>query len=57
MFPIDRHEAMTDLVKLMGSMVDTKGNILVPGINEQVLPLTEEEKKLYSPIDFDMVSP
>ncbi|KAK2183776.1 hypothetical protein NP493_289g01025 [Ridgeia piscesae] len=48
------HEAMTDLVKLMGSMVDTKGNILVPGINEQVLPLTEEEKKLYSPIDFDM---
>ena len=47
---------MTDLVKLMGSLVDSKGNILVPGISDQVAALTEEEVKSYAPIDFDIVS-
>lgn len=34
--------------------MDKKGNILVPGMNEAVAQLTEEEKKLYEKIEFDM---
>uniref|UniRef100_A0AAY4EKA5 Cytosolic non-specific dipeptidase n=1 Tax=Denticeps clupeoides TaxID=299321 RepID=A0AAY4EKA5_9TELE len=48
------HEAMTDLIVLMGSLVDKKGKILVPGIYDDVAPLTDEEKQLYEKIDFDM---
>ncbi|CAL1267327.1 unnamed protein product [Larinioides sclopetarius] len=48
-----RHEAMADLVALMGSLTDPKGNILIPGIMDDVLPVTEEEIKLYENIDFD----
>ena len=46
---------MTDLIHLMGSLVDVNGHIQVPGIKEQVAPLTEEESALYEPIAFDMV--
>ncbi|XP_021416076.2 cytosolic non-specific dipeptidase isoform X1 [Oncorhynchus mykiss] len=49
------HEAMTDLIALLGSLVDTKGKILVPGMYEEVANVTDEEKKLYEKIDFDMV--
>lgn len=35
-------------------MVDTKGKMLIPGVYDSVLPLTEEEKKLYEPIEFDL---
>lgn len=48
------HEAMGDLVHIMGSLVDVNGKILIPGMNDSVAPLTEEEQKLYEPIDFDM---
>ncbi|XP_035672405.1 cytosolic non-specific dipeptidase-like [Branchiostoma floridae] len=48
------HEAMTDLIGLMSSLVDTKGNIKVPGINEMVAPVTDEELASYDPIDFDL---
>ncbi|XP_034456124.1 LOW QUALITY PROTEIN: cytosolic non-specific dipeptidase-like [Hippoglossus hippoglossus] len=48
------HEAMTDLIALMGSLVTGKGDILVPGINEDVAELTEAEKKLYEDIDFNV---
>uniref|UniRef100_A0A8D0CS64 Cytosolic non-specific dipeptidase n=1 Tax=Sander lucioperca TaxID=283035 RepID=A0A8D0CS64_SANLU len=48
------HEAMTDLIALMGSLLDNKGNILVPGLSDDVAPLTDEEKKLYEKIDFDL---
>ncbi|XP_041367448.1 cytosolic non-specific dipeptidase-like [Gigantopelta aegis] len=47
------HEAMVDLVALLGTLVTNKGKILIPGINELVAKVTEEEKKLYEPIDFD----
>ena len=47
---------MTDLIGIMGSLVDTKGKILIPGVNDTVAPLTDEEQKLYEPIDFDPVS-
>ncbi|KAK7490769.1 hypothetical protein BaRGS_00017998 [Batillaria attramentaria] len=48
------HEAMTDLIALMGALVDVKGKILVPGVYDTVKPLTADEKALYDPIDFDM---
>ncbi|KAI8872679.1 CNDP dipeptidase [Ramicandelaber brevisporus] len=48
------HEPMTDLVALMGRLVTPKGEILVPGIMDQVAPLTEEEKKTYNGLDFSM---
>lgn len=47
-------EAMTDLIHLMSKLVDTKGKILVPGISDRVRPVTEDEKKLYGPIEFDL---
>ena len=47
------HEAMNDLIALMGSMTDVKGNILIPGISDSVAPVTDDEKKLYADIDFD----
>ncbi|XP_044941162.1 cytosolic non-specific dipeptidase isoform X3 [Mustela putorius furo] len=45
---------MTDLITLMGCLVDKKGKILIPGINEAVAPVTEEELELYDQIDFDL---
>ena len=47
------HEATVDLFRLFSTLVDSKGTILIPGIHEQVAPLTEEEKKIYEKIDFD----
>jgi len=37
------HEPMTDLVKLMGRLVDNDGTILIPGVDEMVPPPTPEE--------------
>lgn len=48
------HEPMTDLVRLMGSLVDPDGKILVKGITEQVAPVTPEEENLYDGIAFTM---
>ena len=47
------HEAMTDLVALMSRLVDNKGKILVPGIMDDVAPLTAQEEQLYHQIEFD----
>ena len=47
------HEAMTDLVRLMGSLVDSSGKILVDGVMDDVAPVTPEEEALYAPIEFD----
>ena len=45
---ISRHEAMVDCVSVLSKLVDTKGKILIPGINEPVVPMTEEEKKVWT---------
>lgn len=37
-----------------GCLVDRTGKILVPGINQAVAPVTQEELELYDKIDFDM---
>jgi Cys-Gly metallodipeptidase DUG1 len=47
-------EPMTDLVRVMASLVDTDGKILIPGIMEQVAPVTEDEESLYDGISFTM---
>lgn len=46
-------EGMADLIAIMNSLVDAKGKILVPGVNETVAPVTDEERKQYATIDFD----
>ncbi|XP_037777790.1 LOW QUALITY PROTEIN: cytosolic non-specific dipeptidase-like [Penaeus monodon] len=48
------HEAMADLIYLMNTLLDSKGNILVPGIMNEVVPVTPEEEALYKDIDFDV---
>lgn len=49
------HEAMTDLVQLLASLVDSRdGKILVPGVSDDVKPVTPEEEALYDAIDFDL---
>ena len=47
-------EPMTDLVRVMATLVDGDGNILIPGIKELVAPLTKEEQSLYKDIAFEM---
>lgn len=47
-------EPMTDLVKVLSQLVDGQGNILIPGIQEMVAPLTDEEDKLYDDIEFSV---
>ncbi|EME46136.1 hypothetical protein DOTSEDRAFT_42707 [Dothistroma septosporum NZE10] len=47
-------EPMTDLVRVLGSLVDTDGNIQIQGIKELVAPLTKEEQSLYKDIAFTM---
>ena len=46
---------MSDLIYLLGQLVDVKGKILVPGINDNVAPLTDGERATYTDIDFDKV--
>lgn len=48
------HEPMTDLVKVLGTLVDTDGNIRISGLNDLVAPMTEEEKSLYGDISYTM---
>ena len=48
------HEAMTDLVQLMSSLVDSSGKILVKGVMDDVKPVTPEEEALYEALEFDL---
>jgi len=45
---------MTDLISILGTLVDNKGNILIEGLGDLVAPLTEEEKALFPGIAFTM---
>ncbi|KAL1447754.1 hypothetical protein MTO96_028329 [Rhipicephalus appendiculatus] len=47
-------EAMPDLMFLLNSLTDAEGRIKVPGIYDEVLPLTHEERKVYEGIEFDV---
>jgi len=45
---------MSDLLYILNQLVDVKGKILIPGIDEGVEPLSEKEKELYEKIEFDV---
>ncbi|CCD23654.1 metallodipeptidase NDAI_0B06230 [Naumovozyma dairenensis CBS 421] len=47
-------EPMTDLIQIMNSLVDSKGKILIKGIDEMVAPVTEKEMELYEKIEFSL---
>ncbi|KAF8448561.1 hypothetical protein BGX38DRAFT_1188486 [Terfezia claveryi] len=47
-------EPMTDLINVMSTLVNNKGRILIPGIYDQVAPITPEEEALYADIAFTM---
>uniref|UniRef100_A0A8C5TBV5 Carnosine dipeptidase 1 n=1 Tax=Malurus cyaneus samueli TaxID=2593467 RepID=A0A8C5TBV5_9PASS len=48
------HEPLLDLIALLDSLVDSTGCIQIPGIYDGVAALTEEERKLYGSIEFDL---
>jgi len=48
------HEAMTDLIQLLATLVDNKGNIKVPGIMDDVEQVKSNESEIYDKIDFDI---
>nr|DBA24466.1 TPA: hypothetical protein GDO54_012115 [Pyxicephalus adspersus] len=48
------YEAMSDLIYLLGQLVDVKGKILIPGVYDDVVPLTEQEKELYKNLEFSL---
>ncbi|RKP09262.1 hypothetical protein THASP1DRAFT_28940 [Thamnocephalis sphaerospora] len=48
------HEPMTDLVNVMARLVTPEGKILVPGIMDEVAPLTDEERATYQGLEFSM---
>lgn len=45
---------MTDLFAVFSKLVTSSGHILIPGINELVAPLTNEEKARYDEIDISV---
>lgn len=45
---------MADLIYMMNTLVNNKGEILVPGIMDDVVPVTDEELAIYTTIDFDV---
>jgi Cys-Gly metallodipeptidase DUG1 len=47
-------EPMTDLVKLLSTLVGSDGKIKIPGINELVAPLKDEERLIYDKIAYTM---
>jgi len=44
---------MPDLLFLLNSLTDAEGKILIPGLSDQVAPLTPEEEEMYNSISFD----
>uniref|UniRef100_A0A7S2ZT43 Peptidase M20 dimerisation domain-containing protein n=1 Tax=Rhodosorus marinus TaxID=101924 RepID=A0A7S2ZT43_9RHOD len=49
-------EPMTDLIKVISSLTDEKGNLGVPDLTAMVAPVSEDERRLYTDIDFDPVA-
>lgn len=44
---------MTDLVKVLSTLVTPSGQILIPGLSDLVAPLTAEERARYEKINFE----
>lgn len=47
-------EPMTDLIQVMSKLVTPQGEILIPGVNEMVAPVTPAEEETYKDIDFSV---
>ncbi|ODV78700.1 CNDP dipeptidase [Suhomyces tanzawaensis NRRL Y-17324] len=47
-------EPMTDLIKVMSTLVNSDGLIQIEGIKEMIAPLTDKENALYDEIDFSV---
>ncbi|KAI9849886.1 MAG: hypothetical protein M1837_000100 [Sclerophora amabilis] len=47
-------EPMTDLVRVLGTLVDTQGKIKISGLDDLVAPVTDEEQSLYGNISYTM---
>ena len=48
------HEAMADLFQLMSKLTDQNHNILVPGLMDDVLPVSMEDHLALEALDFDV---
>ncbi|KAF4524561.1 hypothetical protein B566_EDAN017446 [Ephemera danica] len=48
------NEGMADLIYLMNTLLDAHGKIQIPGIMDDVTPVTPEEEQIYKNIDFDV---
>lgn len=46
------YEPMTDLIAIMSKLVDSQGNILIPGVDEMVCAADEEEREIYESLDY-----
>jgi len=47
---------MTDLCRVMGSLVNSQGRIEIDGIYDEVAPVTDKELESYKQVEFDMES-
>uniref|UniRef100_A0A2R5LEL2 Putative metalloexopeptidase n=1 Tax=Ornithodoros turicata TaxID=34597 RepID=A0A2R5LEL2_9ACAR len=47
-------EALADLLYILNNLTGPCGQILVPGIMDNVAPVTDKERALYNDLDFDM---
>ncbi|KAK3541103.1 hypothetical protein QTP86_014140 [Hemibagrus guttatus] len=47
-------EPMTDLIAILNTLISASGQILIPGITDAVANFTEEERKIYEEVDFDL---
>lgn len=47
-------EIQTNSFIFVGQLVDVKGKILIPGVYDDVLPVTEQEKELYRNLEFNI---
>ncbi|MCJ8750496.1 hypothetical protein PDJAM_G00269230, partial [Pangasius djambal] len=45
---------MTDLIAILDTLISASGQILIPGVTDAVANFTEEERKIYEEVDFDM---
>ncbi|KAF6202198.1 hypothetical protein GE061_004596 [Apolygus lucorum] len=48
------NEATSDLIHVLDSLLDRQGKIKIPDLQNDVLPVTDEEKELYKNIDFNV---
>lgn len=51
---LDDSASVTDLVKVLSTLVAPSGEILIPGLKDTVAPLTDAERKRYEAINFSL---